>query len=283
MLPDFRFLFAAIALCTSILVFGLGAAALLRAAHEEVAQNPSWRGTPEPRLAQSEEPANPVLAMLRVEPVVAQSKIADAPASAASDDSRRIDAVAPAIAPAIASAMADEDNAVAQRAPDSSEPIETAETEAPSPQTSTPAQVFPAPTAQGTVESRAADTKIAASEQASSATGEQPSAAPVMAPTTAAAEGDPAATKIATLAPPLAALETEAAKAVVEQDREEAKKRLRAERAKERRRLAARRARLAEQAAAQPAIDPFGQLMQQTQLAQQMQPAQLAAAKRKTR
>jgi hypothetical protein len=279
MLPDFRFLFAAIALCTSILVFGLGAAALLRAAHEEVAQNPSWRGTPEPRLAQSEEPANPVLAMLRVEPVVAQSNIADAPASAAPDDSRRIDAVAPAIA----SAMADEDNAVARRAPDSSEPIETAETEAPSPQTSTPAQVFPAPTAQGTVESRAADTKIAASEQASSATGEQPSAAPVMAPTTAAAEGDPAATNIATLAPPLAVLETEAAKAVVEQDREEAKKRLRAERAKERRRLAARRARLAEQAAAQPAIDPFGQLMQQTQLAQQMQPAQLAAAKRKTR
>jgi hypothetical protein len=279
MLPDFRFLFAAIALCTSILVFGLGAAALLRAAHEEVAQNPSWRGTPEPRLAQSEEPANPVLAMLRVEPVVAQSKIADAPASAASDDSRRIDTVAPAIA----SAMADEDNPVARRAPDSSEPIETAETEAPSPQTSTPAQVFPAPTAQGTVESRAADTKIAASEQASSASGEQPSAAPVMAPTTAAAEGDPAATKIATLAPPLAALETEAAKAVVEQDREEAKKRLRAERAKERRRLAARRARLAEHAAAQPAIDPFGQLMQPTQLAQQMQPAQLAAAKRKTR
>ena len=40
MLPGFRFLFAAIVLSMSILVFGLGAAALLRAAHEEFAANP---------------------------------------------------------------------------------------------------------------------------------------------------------------------------------------------------------------------------------------------------
>ena len=43
MLPGIRFLFAAILLSISIVVFGLGAAALLRAAHEDFASNPSWR------------------------------------------------------------------------------------------------------------------------------------------------------------------------------------------------------------------------------------------------
>ena len=44
MLPGFRFLFAAIVLSMSVLVFGLGAAALLRAAHEEFASSaPLWR------------------------------------------------------------------------------------------------------------------------------------------------------------------------------------------------------------------------------------------------
>jgi len=41
MLPGFRFLFAAIVMCMSVLVFGLGAAALLRTAHEDFASNPS--------------------------------------------------------------------------------------------------------------------------------------------------------------------------------------------------------------------------------------------------
>ena len=43
MLPGFRFLFTAIVLSMSILIFGLGAAALLRAAHEEFANLPSRR------------------------------------------------------------------------------------------------------------------------------------------------------------------------------------------------------------------------------------------------
>jgi hypothetical protein len=68
MLPGFRFLFAAIVLCFSILVFGLGAAALLRAAHEEFASKPSWRGTPETIFAQQSEASRPVLALLQVEP-----------------------------------------------------------------------------------------------------------------------------------------------------------------------------------------------------------------------
>jgi hypothetical protein len=68
MLPSFRFLFAAIMLSTSILVFGLGAAALLRTAHEEFASNPFWHAAPETTFAQSDG-SRPVLAMLRVDPV----------------------------------------------------------------------------------------------------------------------------------------------------------------------------------------------------------------------
>ncbi|MCP3373429.1 hypothetical protein NLM23_30770, partial [Bradyrhizobium cajani] len=69
MLPGFRFLFAAILLSASILVFGLGAAALLRATHEQYVTNPSWRNGPQEKVfAQAPEPAQPVLAVLRAEP-----------------------------------------------------------------------------------------------------------------------------------------------------------------------------------------------------------------------
>lgn len=72
MLPGFRFLLAAILLSTSILVFGLGAAALLRATHEQYVSNPSWRNGPQEKVfAQASEPAQPVLAVLRTEPEVA--------------------------------------------------------------------------------------------------------------------------------------------------------------------------------------------------------------------
>ncbi|MET3908121.1 hypothetical protein ABID59_002462 [Bradyrhizobium sp. S3.3.6] len=67
MLPGFRFLLAAILLSASILVFGLGAASLLRASHEQYVSNPSWRSGPQEQVfAQASEP---VLAALRVEPV----------------------------------------------------------------------------------------------------------------------------------------------------------------------------------------------------------------------
>src|SRR5215469_12123460 len=79
MLPGFRFLLAAILLSVSILVFGLGAAALLRAAHEEFASNPSWRATREVRFAQAEETDRPTLAMLRIEPQADAAKMTDAP------------------------------------------------------------------------------------------------------------------------------------------------------------------------------------------------------------
>lgn len=73
MLPGFRFLFAAILLSASILVFGLGAAALLRATHEQFVSNPSWRNGPQEQVfAQAPEPAQPVLAALRAEPEAAE-------------------------------------------------------------------------------------------------------------------------------------------------------------------------------------------------------------------
>jgi hypothetical protein len=75
MLPGFRFLLAAIVLSMSLLIFGLGAAALLRAAHEEFASIPSRRPPPEPLFAQRDD-AGPVLAMLRVEQSAAEEKAA---------------------------------------------------------------------------------------------------------------------------------------------------------------------------------------------------------------
>jgi hypothetical protein len=83
MLPGFRFLVAAIVLSMSLLIFGLGAAALLRAAHEEFASNPSWRTAPEVTFAQPAEPTTPVLAALHVELPAAATPQELAPATAA--------------------------------------------------------------------------------------------------------------------------------------------------------------------------------------------------------
>ncbi|MHB8271201.1 hypothetical protein [Bradyrhizobium sp.] len=67
MLPGFRFLFVAIVLSTSMLIFGLGAAALLRAAHEEFASIPSRRAASETQFAQRDD-AGATLALVRIEP-----------------------------------------------------------------------------------------------------------------------------------------------------------------------------------------------------------------------
>ncbi|HLJ01359.1 MAG TPA: hypothetical protein VKT76_16740 [Bradyrhizobium sp.] len=72
MLPGFRFLFAAIMLSISFLVFGLGAASLLRAAHQAFAGNPSWHGTTEVTFAQRTEATQLTLAALRLEPQTAE-------------------------------------------------------------------------------------------------------------------------------------------------------------------------------------------------------------------
>ena len=302
MLPGFRFLCAAIVLCVSILLFGLGAAALLRAAHEEFAQNPSWRGAPEPRFAQSEETQKPVLAMLRVEPPAAETKTdvkteakADPTVEPKAESTATVDVPAtppqPAIAPAEAGPItspAMDEKAATPSAQEISQPIESAKAEAPSSlQTSAPAEVTPAPTAAEADVSAAANTKIAAVGHGSPAATEKPAIAePVVTPTAPAQDQAPGLDRIATLGGSLVAIEADAnakKQAVAQDDREEATKRLRAERAKERRREAARRARLAkQQAPLPPATDPFGQQLLQTQLAQQSQ-LQPTLAKRKTR
>jgi hypothetical protein len=91
MLPGFRFLFAAIVLTTSILIFGLGAAALLRASHDQFASLPTLRPLPEPVFAQPYQPPAATLAMLRVEPTIVEKAPENPPPAAM---------IAPALEPA---------------------------------------------------------------------------------------------------------------------------------------------------------------------------------------
>jgi hypothetical protein len=89
MLPGLRFLFVAIVLSLSMLIFGLGAASLLRSAHEEFVSLPTMRPQPETVFAQQTEANRPTLALLRVDaPVtepngVSRPAVPDAPSAAA--------------------------------------------------------------------------------------------------------------------------------------------------------------------------------------------------------
>lgn len=82
MLPGLRFLFAAVMLSLSMLVFGVGAAALLRASHDRFVSTSKIRSAPPPMLAHA-EPMTPTLSLLRVaepEPAAAvPSSLADLP------------------------------------------------------------------------------------------------------------------------------------------------------------------------------------------------------------
>ena len=118
----------------SILVFGLGAAALLRAAHEEFANLPSRRAPPEPVFTRLNDDPMPSLALLRVDLPVAEKPL---------DDVRAV--------------------AVPEIAPDIVAPVETAaderptdpEKEPPEPGRSRPAKP-PAPATEATAETPAA-------------------------------------------------------------------------------------------------------------------------------
>jgi hypothetical protein len=88
MLPDLRFLFVAIVLSVSVMIFGLGAAALLRSAQHEVASLPTRHVQPEAIFAQQTEATTPTLAMLSVDARVPQQNgidqlaVTDAPSPA---------------------------------------------------------------------------------------------------------------------------------------------------------------------------------------------------------
>jgi hypothetical protein len=256
MLPGFRFLFAAVILSMSILVFGLGAAALLRAAHEEFANLPTRRAPPEPIFARQIEPVLPTLALLRVEPPEIEKPADDVPAAAAPE-------IAPDIlAPAeqVSEAAPPEPDKLAAARPEEPMQAETAKPETPA--TEEKAESLAAP---AEAEAPAADAEV--NKLAAVAEMPEPAAtAPPPEPVTdvLALEGNIAATRIATLGGPAVIVDekTSAKTTEAKADRSAVRKRA-AQRARERRRIA-RRARLAREAAAlaaqqQQQADPFAQ------------------------
>jgi hypothetical protein len=288
MLPGFRFLFAAIVLSMSILVFGLGAAALLRAAHEEFASTPSWRASPEPVFAQQSETTGPVLAMLHVEPPAAEAKAPDPiPTPAAPEEQPTTSAIpaepevtAKPAEPEVAAAPAEPEVAAAPAEPEvTAVPAEPEKTAALPPENSSqpetakpdmpvaenPAQQEPAP-AQAVAPATADETRVATSmpapapEEISAPASETAPAAPEPASPPASAEADIASTKIATLGGPPVTIETSPppVKAIdAKHDKSAIKKRVEARR-KARHRRTALRARVVQQLP-QQAMDPFGQ------------------------
>ena len=246
MLPGFRFLFAAIVLSMSVLIFGLGAAALLRAAHEQFASVPSRRAPPELVFARQNEPTTPTLALLRVEPDVTE-KVPDNVTGTAI-----LETVAPAVqAP--------------EPSPAEPEKLAALQTEEPAP-TETVKPEIPAAETTPAIAATPAETPIVTEEVKVAAISETPPPANVAAPTAAepvveapSPEGNLAASRIATLGGPAVTIEPPASvKPAVAKPTNRNVNRKRAQRAKERRRVAAtRRALLARQAAAQQQADPF--------------------------
>jgi hypothetical protein len=233
MLPGFRFLFAAIVLSMSMLVFGLGAAALLRAAHEEFASKPAWHATPETMFAQQNEATRPVLALLRV----------DTPAEPKASDN--------VAAPAAIASTPNEPETIAATKPENSSPpeIPVAET---SPQVeATPAQDAPA----ATDETRIATVVASANETAPVRPEDAAPTTPEQARVPNSPDTDAASMKIATLGEPPVTVARPAVSA--NPDKSTVKKPQQAKRAKARRKMA-HRVRLIAQTVQQPA-DPFAQ------------------------
>jgi len=270
MLPDLRFLFAAIVLATSLLVFGLGAAALFRAAHEEFASIPARRAPPEPQFAQQPE-APPVLAMVRVEPSAADKAAADSPVPStpsepvtASEPAAPAEAAPPAESAKLAAVTADDP-------PPAPPKVETQTVETPAPAQSAevapqPPAADPSPASQpAPVSTEAApapaEAKVVAVAVADppATPGEPALAAP--APAMAAPEPTPqpspeaiaAATRIATLGGPEVVVEAPAAPKTTEAKKPERNATGKPVHRKERRRIV--RATPVRQAVQ---LDPFG-------------------------
>jgi hypothetical protein len=298
MLPGFRFLFAAIMLSMSLLIFGLGAAALLRAAHEEVASNPSWRAAPEVPFAQPAEAERPVLATLRVDLPVSEKPQADAPANSAASE---LAVIAPTPVDAIS-----EPTEAAKAA--QSMPVEAAQPDLVKPEIEKSEafkdEVAVAETTAANEPAAASMEKQAAVQEVQVAAGAAAPAADAPPPARIIAQAAPGttsgATKIATLGGPPVDIEETPRKVKTraappdqaQDDATEVKKHAHARRAS-RRRIAALRARLAAQQLAQQQLQlnpffqqPLQQPLQppvQQQLAQQLrqprqQPSQVPPA-----
>jgi len=228
MLPGFRFLFAAIVLSMSILVFGLGAAALLRAAHEEFANLPSRRAPPEPVFARLNDDPMPSLALLRVDLPVAEKPLDDVRAAAVPEAAS--DIVAPL------ETAADE------------RPVEPEKVAALSMEERPPAPpneaIAEKPAAPVATEAPVADVEVVAAIAETPASPIAAASAPAQ-PVPEAFEGNAAATRIATLGGPAVIVDERTS---ATPDRSAVRKRA-LQRAREQRRIAlARRARLAREA-----------------------------------
>jgi hypothetical protein len=239
MLPGFRFLFTAIVLSMSILIFGLGAAALLRAAHEEFANLPARRAAPQPMFARQNDDEPPTLALLRVDTPVAENSAESTPAPAAPDATTDI----PASAAQTPDTRPVEPEKLAALKPADPVEAEAAKPEQPASEAGAEAPPAPASTTASEAPAAGADVNIAAI----AATPEPAAATP---PEPAADippfEGSIATTLIATLGGPAVYIDEKTTDA--KPDRSAARKQA-AQRARERRRMmAARRARIAREA-----------------------------------
>ncbi|WKA30158.1 hypothetical protein [Bradyrhizobium roseum] len=228
MLPGFRFLLSAIVLSTSVLIFGLGAAALLRSAHEEFVNLPSRRATPAPMFARLSEDPPTTLALLRVDPV------ADQPAAAPDvlAESGQTPETGPAEPEKLAALNSTEAPQDAAAKPE--EPADKASVETPAPSPEVPIANT--------------DVKIAAASVPEPDAAHQNAASPEPAADIPSFEPSIATTLIATLGGPAVQIEQKTSTTEAKPDRVTAKKKA-AEQARERRRMAAlRRARLAREA-----------------------------------
>jgi hypothetical protein len=276
MLPGFRFLFGAIVLSMSVLVFGFGAAALLRTAHEEFASAPAWRPAPETRFAQSQDntqATQPVLALLRIDDAPKEAPkeaphdtLRDADKDAAKVEPQALDdvpmkaAAEPATAP---SPQPDLDKTAALQ-PMDAPPSAAATPETAPPQaeaTASPAAPDQAklatavqPPAHAPAPTTTATATAPASEAAPLPAAE---AAPVAPEQTSAPAAASFSTKIATLGgPPVTIVSPKPASPKPDREDRDAVRKRQAHRAAQRRRLAALRL---QRQAAQQALTPFGQ------------------------
>jgi hypothetical protein len=279
MLPGFRFLFVAIMLSLSLLIFGLGAAALFRAAHESFASNSSWRATPDVPFPARPDTTLPVLATLRVEPVT--EKPADTPKVAAAPV-EPAQAIAEPMTSDQVAALRPAETLTEETAKPAATAAPTAATEnAPAPEaTPTPRATIQAAPTEETKTATVAASNAASVASEPAITQPEPTAPPTTSSTTvpAAASAKPTlsaaptalgtdntATKIATLGgPPVdvsddaSVPETRAVKLPrARPDESVIKRRQQARRAMRRRRLAAARARLLAQQQLQ--TNPFAQ------------------------
>jgi hypothetical protein len=254
MLPGFRFLFVAIVLSTSMLIFGLGAAALLRAAHEEFASIPSRRAPPETLFAQQDD-AGPTLALVRIEPSAADQKTSTATALSDSVPDQAAIVSAPPEPEESAKESDKQPDKIATLTDAAIPANDSLSSEAPKPEASTSEIPVQAETpAQAGAPSPAAETQLAAIAEVTpiapnqvTATTPDQEAAPVD-DSTRIAE-----TRIATLGGPPVTIETQTASKIAPAV---VKKSAQAGRAVKRRRIAPR-ARLARPSPQQPA-NPFG-------------------------